>query len=202
VVVLPGTRSTIEDLAWLRARGLADAVVAHGRRGGVVLGICGGFQMLGRTVSDPVGAEGAAGAVVDGLRMLDVETVFAADKVLRLPTGSALGVPAAGYEIHHGRVRVGDAEDFLGGARSGAVFGTMWHGSLEGDALRRAWLAEAARLAGVGGFSPGSDSFPARRERQIDVLADAVEEHLDVDALLDLAAAGPPALPVVRGGLA
>jgi adenosylcobyric acid synthase len=122
--------------------------------------------------------------------------------VLRLPTGSALGVPASGYEIHHGRVRVGEAEQFLGGARSGAVFGTMWHGSLEGDALRRAWLREAAALTGVPGFAPGRDSFPARRERQIDQLADAVEEHLDVDGLLDLATSGAPALPVVRGGLA
>jgi adenosylcobyric acid synthase len=202
VVVLPGTRSTLEDLAWLRARGLADAVVAHAGRGGVVLGICGGFQMLGRSVSDPDGAEGRAGARAEGLGLLDVSTVFGADKVLRLPTGSALGVPAAGYEIHHGRVRVGAAEDFLGGARSGAVFGTMWHGSLEGDALRRAWLTEAATLTGVPGFAPGSDSFPARRERQIDQLADAVEEHLDVEGLLDLATSGPPVLPVVRGGLA
>jgi adenosylcobyric acid synthase len=202
VVVLPGTRSTIEDLAWLRRRGLGDAVVGHQRRGGVVLGICGGFQMLGRSVRDPVGVEGLPGAVATGLGLLDVTTEFAADKVLRLPTGSALGVPAAGYEIHHGRVSVGSADDFLGGARSGAVFGTMWHGTLEGDALRRAWLREAAALVGVPRFTPGTVSFTARRERQIDLLADAVEEHLDVDGLLALATSGAPPLSVVTGGLA
>jgi adenosylcobyric acid synthase len=202
VVVLPGTRATIEDLAWLRARGLAEAVVTHVQKGGTVLGICGGFQMLGRSVHDPQGVEGAPGARVDGLGLLDVCTEFAPDKVLRLPTGTALGVPASGYEIHHGRVTMGDAEPFLGGARSGSVFGTMWHGSLEGDDLRRAWLAEVAEAAGIDVFTPGEVSFAAQREAQIDALADAVEEHLDLDRVLDLAVDGAPALPVVGGGLA
>jgi adenosylcobyric acid synthase len=203
VVLLPGTRSTIEDLAWLRERGLADAVLAHAARGGPVLGICGGFQMLGRSVSDPAGVEGRPGASVEGLGLLDVRTEFAPDKVLRLPQGSALGVPASGYEIHHGRVTVGeDTEPFLGGARSGAVFGTMWHGSLEGDELRAAWLREVAGLVDVPGFRPGDVRFAAVREAQIDRLADAVEEHLDVEALLDLVASGAPALPAVAGGLA
>jgi adenosylcobyric acid synthase len=203
VVLLPGTRSTIEDLAWLRERGLADAVRAHAARGGVVLGICGGFQMLGRSVSDPSGVEGRPGAHVEGLGLLDVRTEFGPDKVLRLPGGQALGVHASGYEIHHGRVTVGEAaEPFLGGARSGAVFGTMWHGSLEGDDLRAAWLREVAGLVDVPGFEPGGLSFPALREAQIDRLADAVEEHLDVPAILDLVTSGAPPLPVVRGGLA
>ena len=196
VVVLPGTRSTVADLAWLRERGLADAVVAHARHGAVVLGICGGFQMLGRTVADPHGVEGRPGTEVDGLGLLDVRTEFAAEKVLRLPTGTALGVEAAGYEIHHGRVTVGDDEPFLGGARSGAVFGTMWHGSLEGDALRRAWLRE------VGAVPDDAVSFPRARDARIEALADAVEEHLDVDAVLDLVTLGVPSYPVVRGGLA
>jgi adenosylcobyric acid synthase len=202
VVVLPGTRSTIEDLAWLRARGLADEVVAHAERGGVVLGICGGFQMLGRTVSDPNGVEGAPGVTVEGLGLLDVRTEFEVEKVLRLPTGAALGVPASGYEIHHGRVVVGADEEFLGGARSGAVLGTMWHGSLEGDELRVAWLREVAALAGVSDFVPATESFAALREAQLERLADLLEEHLDVDALLDLALSGAPPMPVVRGGLA
>ena len=202
VVVLPGTRATIEDLAWLRARGLAEAVATHVQKGGAVLGICGGFQMLGRSVHDPQGVEGPPGARVDGLGLLDVCTEFAPDKVLRLPTGTALGVPASGYEIHHGRVTVGDAEPFLGGARSGSVFGTMWHGSLEGDELRRAWLAEVATGAGLTSFTPGTVSFAAQREAQIDALADAVEQHLDLDRVLDLAVDGAPALPVVGGGLA
>lgn len=191
LVVLPGTRATISDLAWLRSRGLDRAVVAHAGAGRPVLGICGGFQVLGRTVADPDGVEGAAGAVVDGLGLLDVRTDFGVEKVLRLPTGSALGAATTGYEIHHGRVTRGAAEEFLGGARSGGVFGTMWHGSLESDGFREAFLAEVARLRGVA-RTPSGASFPAARERRLDLLGDLVEEHLDVDALLDLAVSGPP----------
>ncbi len=201
VVVLPGTRATIADLDWMRRRGLADAVVDHARRGGVVLGICGGYQMLGRSVADPAGVEGAAGTEVDGLGLLPVRTVFSSDKVLRLPRGEGLGVPAGGYEIHHGRVEREGGEPFLDGTRQGSVFGTLWHGSLDGDAFRAAWLAEAARLRGHEGFAPGAVSFVAQRDARIDRLADAVEEHLDVDRLLDLALQGPPQVPVVTGGL-
>jgi adenosylcobyric acid synthase len=202
VVVLPGTRATLEDLAWLRARGLADAVATHVARGGAVLGICGGFQMLGTHISDPDGVEGTPGAQTDGLGLLDVRTEFCSEKVLRLPTGSALGVPASGYEIHHGQVVVDAGEAFLGGARSGSVFGTMWHGSLEGDDLRRAWLAEVAGRLDVP-FTAGPQGFAAVREARIDALADAMEEHLDLHAVLDLVASGAPVgRPVVRGGLA
>ena len=201
VVLIPGTRSTIEDLAWLRRRGLADAVHEHAGRGGVVLGICGGFQMLGRTIGDPDGVEGSRGARAEGLGLLDVRTEFGSDKVLRLPRGEALGVPASGYEIHHGRVQVGSGEPFLGGVRSGAVFGTMWHGSLEGDELRHAWLREVARLLGRPEVSPAAPGFAQARERRIDTLADAVEEHLDVDRLLQTAVSGVPELPVLASTL-
>jgi adenosylcobyric acid synthase len=158
--------------------------------------------MLGAEVRDPGGVEGRPGAVVAGLGLLDVRTEFTAEKVLRLPSGSALGVPASGYEIHHGRVTVGDADPFLGGARAGSVFGTMWHGSLEGDELRRAWLREVSGLVGVPTFEPGTVGFAAAREARIDALADAVEEHVDVAAVLDLVSSGAPPLPLVRGGLA
>ena len=186
LIVLPGTRATISDLAWLRARGLDVAIVDHARRGRPVLGICGGFQMLGRTVTDPHGVEGGPGVSVAGLELLDVRTEFAVDKVLRLPVGEALGAPASGYEIHHGRITVGSDEPFLGGARAGQVFGTMWHGSLEGDDLRRAFFGAAL------GLTPSSVSFPAARARRLDLLGDLVEEHLDVDALLSLAREGAP----------
>jgi adenosylcobyric acid synthase len=202
VVVLPGTRATLADLAWLRQTGLADAVAAHAARGGAVLGICGGFQMLGSTVADPDGVEGAAGASAAGLGLLDVATTFDEEKVLRLPRGAALGAEVTGYEIHHGRVAGGGDDAFPGGARRGAVFGTMWHGSLEGDAFRRAWLAEVAGLLGRDAFRPGEVSFPAAREARLETLADAVEAHIDVDAVLKLAENGPPAgLLPVRGGL-
>lgn len=202
VVVLPGSRATLADLAWLRDTGLADAVLAHAARGGVVLGICGGFQMLGARVTDPTGVEGEPGTSAPGLGLLDVTTTFDEDKVLRLPRGEALGVAVTGYEIHHGRVTVGEGEPFPGGVRRGAVFGTMWHGSLEGDPFRGAWLRELAGLLGRDGFRVGGVSFPAARETRLETLADAVEEHLDVDAVLRLVEDGPPdGLEPVRGGL-
>jgi adenosylcobyric acid synthase len=202
VIVLPGTRATIADLAWMRDQGLADAVRDHGARGGVVLGICGGFQMLGREVVDPDGVEGPAGTRVAGLGLLDAVTTFRHDKVLGTPAGNGLGTPVSGYEIHHGRVDVGSGESFPGGSRSGAVFGTMWHGCLEGDAFRRAWLALAAELAGVAGFSADGPSFADARQARIEALADAVEHHLDLDRIVQLVEHGPPPdLPVVRGGL-
>ncbi|WP_454561264.1 cobyric acid synthase [Mycobacterium haemophilum] len=198
LIVLPGTRATVADLAWLRARGIDRAVLAHAAAGKPLLGICGGFQMLGRVIRDPCGIEGPVGsaAEVDGMGLLDVETTFAAEKVLRLPRGQGLGVPASGYEIHHGRITRGDgAEEFLGGARNGQVFGTMWHGSLESDALRAAFLRETLGLASSG------VRFPAARERRLDLLGDLVERHLNVDALLNLARHGcPPALPFLLPG--
>ena len=201
VIVLPGTRATISDLAWLRSRGLDQVVLQHAAAGLPVMGICGGFQMLGRTVSDPDGVEGEAGASVDGLGLLDVTTTFRADKVLRLPTGSALGADVAGYEIHHGRITQGQDEPFLGGARSANVFGTMWHGSLESDGFRKAFLAEAASLSGQA-YEPSEVSFAASRERRLDLLGDLVERHLDVDALLTIATDGAPAVPLLPPGAA
>lgn len=203
LVVLPGTRATIADLAWLRERGLDRAIHAHAAAGRPVLGICGGFQMLGRCVSDPAGVEGAAGAEVEGLGLLDVRTDFVEDKVLRLPRGTALGAATSGYEIHHGVVTRGaSAEEFLGGARAGHVFGTMWHGSLEGDSFRAALLTEVARLTGHV-WEPSGVSFAAARERRLELLADLVEQHLDVAAIADLATRGAPRdLPLLPPGSA
>jgi adenosylcobyric acid synthase len=202
VVVLPGSRATISDLAWLREQGLAEAVREHAERGGVVLGICGGFQMLGREIADPDGVEGPAGTRVRGLGLLETATIFGPEKVLGIPVGSAFGAPVSGYEIHHGRVRIDAGDDFPGGTRSGATFGTMWHGCLEGDAFRSAWLRLASGLAGRSGLETGAVSFAAAREGRIDAIADAVEEHLDLEAVLRLVEhGGPPDLPPVRGGL-
>ncbi|MFT4010567.1 MAG: cobyric acid synthase [Nocardioidaceae bacterium] len=194
LVVLPGTRSTISDLAWLRARGLDDAIRDHVRRGKPLLGICGGFQMLGHAIADPAGVEGAVGVEVEGLGLLDVRTDFVAEKTLRLPHGEALGAPARGYEIHHGRITRGAGEEFLGGVRSANVLGTMWHGSLEGDELRGALLAETF------GRAPSKVSFAEAREARLDRLADMVEGHLDLDALLELARTGVRGVPVLPPG--
>ncbi|EFQ82217.1 cobyric acid synthase CobQ [Aeromicrobium marinum DSM 15272] len=193
LVVLPGTRATIDDLAWLRSRGLDRAIVRHAAAGRSVLGICGGMQMLGRSIADPHGVEGEPGARVEGLGLLDVTTEFTVDKVLRLH--------GPGYEIHHGRVTRGPGtEDHPGGARAGAVAGTMWHGCLEDDTARRDLLTEAARAAGID-LAPATASFEQHREARLDLLADLAEEHLDVDALLDLATTGAPAgLPRIAPG--
>lgn len=183
LVVLPGTRSTIADLAWLRSRGLDRAVLAHAAQGRPVLGICGGFQMLGRVVRDRDGIEGPP-TEVDGLGLLDAATDFAAEKTLRLPRGFWRDAPATGYEIHHGRITTGGgAEEFLGGTRAGNVYGTMWHGALEGDALRALFLQETLGVQSAA-------SFGAARESRLDLLGDLMERHLDVDALLDLAREG------------
>ncbi|WP_279633200.1 cobyric acid synthase [Nocardioides euryhalodurans] len=202
VVVLPGTRATIADLGWLREHGLADAVRAHAARGGPVLGICGGFQMLGREIEDPDGVEGPPGTRVAGLGLLEATTTFGSDKVLATRSGTALDAPVTGYEIHHGRVAVAAGDELPGGVRSGPVLGTMWHGCLEGDAFRWAWLRETAQACGRDGLRFGTVSFTAAREARLDTIADALEEHLDLDAVLALVSDGAPAgLRPVTGGL-
>jgi adenosylcobyric acid synthase len=192
LVVLPGTRATLADLAWLRERGLDETIAKHVRNGGPVLGICGGAQMLGRRIVDAEGVEGDAGADVPGLGLLDARTTFRADKVLRQSSGTALGHPVTGYEIHHGVFEVGDAEAFPGGGSVEGVFATMWHGSLESDGFRQAFLSEVAARVGRT-RRPSGVVFAERREARLELLGDLVEEHLDVDALLDLARSGPPA---------
>ncbi|QRX91608.1 cobyric acid synthase [Streptomyces noursei] len=190
LVVLPGTRGTVRALAWLRERGLADAVVRRAAEGRPVLGICGGFQMLGERIEDEV--ESRAGTV-DGLGLLPVRVRFAVEKTLARPSGEALGEPVEGYEIHHGVAEVaGGDEEFLDGCRAGAVWGTHWHGSLESDGFRRAFLREVARAAGRR-FVPAPDTrFGALREEQLDRLGDLIEEHADTKALLRLIEEGVP----------
>ena len=199
LVVLPGTRATVADLAWLRETGLAEAVGRHAAAGRPVLGVCGGHQMLARTITDDV--ESGAGTV-PGLGLLPTDVRFAREKTLGRPLGTALGHPVRGYEIHHGVVAVDDsAEPFLDGARAGSVFGTTWHGALENDAFRRAFLAEVAGLAGRRFLAAPDTDFAAVRETRLDRLGDLVAEHADTDALWRLIEAGPPAgLPLLPPG--
>ncbi|AJT67908.3 Cobyric acid synthase [Streptomyces lydicus] len=199
LVVLPGTRGTVRALAWLRERGLADAIARRAAEGRPVLGICGGFQMLGERIEDEV--ESKAGTV-GGLGLLPVRVRFAVEKTLARPVGEALGEPVEGYEIHHGVAEVaGGEEAFLDGCRVGSVWGTHWHGSLESDAFRRAFLRRVAADAGRA-FVPAPDtSFGALREEQLDRLGDLIEEHADTDALLRLIEKGvPEGLPFVPPG--
>ncbi len=209
LVILPGTKATVADLAWLRACGLDRALARRAAAGLPVLGICGGYQMLGTVIHDQI--ESRAGTV-PGLGLLPVETRFAAVKTLRLTSGYAGHLPVAGYEIHHGTVEVvggrpwftsrpGEEAAELDGCQAGAVSGTLWHGIFENDAFRRSYLAETARIAGSD-FVPAADTcFAAARQAQFDQLADAVDSNLDTAALLRLIESGPTRdLPVLRSG--
>jgi adenosylcobyric acid synthase len=201
LVIVPGTRGTVGALRWLRERGLAAAIARRAAEGRPVLGICGGFQALGEHIEDRDGVESRAGAV-DGLGLLPVRVRFAREKTLARPAGRALGEHVDGYEIHHGVADVLGGEPFLDGCRVGAVWGTHWHGSLESDGFRRAFLRAVAAAAGRR-FVPAPDTaFAALREEQLDRLGDLIEEHADTDALWRLIESGPPPeLPFVPPGV-
>ncbi|GHJ29260.1 cobyric acid synthase [Streptomyces hygroscopicus subsp. sporocinereus] len=201
LVVLPGTRGTVRALEWLRARGLAGAIARRAAEGRPVLGICGGFQALGERIEDEV--ESKAGTVA-GLGLLPVRVRFAVEKTLARPVGEALGERVEGYEIHHGVAELldGAGEPFLDGCRVGSVWGTHWHGSLESDGFRRAFLRRVADAAGRA-FVPAPDTrFGELREEQLDRLGDLIEEHADTAALLRLIEDGVPQdLPFVPPGV-
>ena len=198
LVVIPGTKATVADLDWLRARRLDRAVA--GLAGSLVLGVCGGYQMLGLSLVDDV--ESGRGAV-PGLGWLDVHTVFGPGKVTRQRRGTAMGQRVSGYQIHHGRVRPGGGappwvhlDDAYGREEEGAVeahgarvLGTTLHGLFEEDGLRAVFLTEVARRRAKT-FVPAGVSFRASREAQLDRLADALETHLDLAAVEDLIALG------------
>jgi adenosylcobyric acid synthase len=199
LVVVPGTRGTVRALEWLRERGLADALARRAAQSRPVLGICGGFQVLGEHIEDEV--ESRAGHVA-GLGLLPVRVRFAREKTLARPSGRALGEPVEGYEIHHGVADVhGGDEPFLDGCRLGTTWGTHWHGALESDGFRRAFLREVAAAAGRR-FVPAPDtSFAALREEQLDRLGDLIEQHADTDALWRLIESGAPqGLPFIPPG--
>jgi adenosylcobyric acid synthase len=190
LVIIPGSKSTRGDLAFLRAQGWDIDLFAHHRRGGHVLGLCGGYQMLGRGVADPDGIEGAAGET-PGLGLLDVTTVMTAQKSLTRVEAvhAASGERVSAYEIHIGQ---SDGPDrarpfaFVDGAPEGAiagdglVHGTYLHGLFTSDRFRRAYLH---RL----GITGSDQSYSARVDQTLDALANHIEAHLDVEGLLALA---------------
>ena len=204
LVVLPGTRSTVDDLRWLRASGLAaalDGVRTTTRRPPVILGICGGFQMMGERIDDPHSVE-CTERGASGLGWLPVHTVFAADKVTRLTTATTAGPeprPVAGYEIRHGRLHpapscvpwFADGPQDVVSARdgSGAILGTTLHGIFEGDAFR-SWFLDRVAAHRERTWRPSGLAYATAREGQIDRIADACEEHLDLDQLWRLIEAG------------
>jgi adenosylcobyric acid synthase len=194
LIVLPGSKATIADLAAIREQGWDIDIRAHHRRGGLLLGICGGYQMLGRSIADPLGIEGPAGEVA-GLGLLDVDTRLARSKVLRAVAGTALGAPVTGYEMHMGLTTGADtARPFASladGASDGAiradgsVIGTYLHGFLGTAEIRRALLER------IGVASAGGDQA-ATVDAALDDIAEALERHLDLDAMLSLARTSAP----------
>jgi len=195
LIILPGSKSTLADLAVLRREGWDIDILAHCRQGGHIIGLCGGYQMLGRDIADPDGSEGPPGAA-RGLGLLDIETVLGGDKRLVETGGSeiASGMPVRGYEMHLGITSGAglarpmlDLGDITDGAVSpdGRVAGCYLHGLFASDRFRRAFLA---RL----GVEGGTIEYDATIETVLDRLADHLEQHLDLDALL--AAARPPRL--------
>ncbi|WP_394622219.1 cobyric acid synthase [Lentzea sp. JNUCC 0626] len=197
LVVLPGSKATVDDLAWLRETGLAQAIQ---RFDGPILGICGGFQMLAKRIEDDVESKQGSTA---GLGLLDVDIRFNSKKTLATPEGEAWGEPVTGYEIHHGQVVRSTERPVIGdeGAQTDRIVGTHWHGLLENDAFRRKFVGWAAAVAGRD-FEPAPDvSFQAAREAQLDLLGDLVADHLDTKAVIDLLERGAPAgLPFVPPG--
>ncbi len=196
LVILPGSKSTIADLAHFRAQGWDIDLAAHIRRGGHVLGICGGYQMLGQTIADPDGIEGPARSVA-GLGHLDVATVMQPHKRLALSQAvyRATGDKVSGYEIHMGDTTGPDcARAWLSldgrgeGAASpnGRIMGCYLHGLFSADAFRSAFFAQLGKPVAAYGYD-------AQLEKTLDALADHLEQHLDIDALLTLA--GPVISP-------
>jgi adenosylcobyric acid synthase len=189
-MVLPGSKATIADLNALRAAGFDIDIAAHHRRGGMILGLCGGYQMLGRSVADPDGIEGSPGTV-DGLGLLDVTTTLSEKKRLEPVRGTSNdGAPFFGYEMHMGVTEGPDRArpfaHFAEGTREGAVsadgrvIGTYIHGLFADDGQRAAWL---------GRFAAGGTNviYEALVEETLDALAAHLETHLDIDRLVKLA---------------
>jgi adenosylcobyric acid synthase len=186
LILLPGSKATIADLKALRREGWDVDILAHARRGGKVLGLCGGYQMLGRTVADPLGVEGPPETVA-GLGLLEVSTALGGDKTLERVSGRSLenGAPFTGYEIHMGRTFgpvppwLAFADGRTDGASAGEVRGCYVHGLFDDDAQRGALLDWI-------GAAPSGLNHAAQIEATLDALADHLERHARVEALLAL----------------
>jgi len=189
LIIIPGSKSTMGDLAFLRAQGWHIDIEAHVRRGGHVLGLCGGYQMLGLAIEDPLGLDGLPGST-DGLGLLSVTTRMQPEKFAKPVTGRhcETGASVTGYEIHLGQTEGPDCaapmlmiEERPDGAisRDGKIQGTYLHGLFTSDDFRRAWLAR---------FGVASElAYEARVESALDALADHLEQHADIDQLLKIA---------------
>ncbi|WP_089130398.1 cobyric acid synthase CobQ [Tolypothrix sp. NIES-4075] len=199
-VILPGTKTTIPDLLLLQKSGMAEAIQHYAASGGTVLGICGGYQMLGQMIADPEGIEGQAGRY-QGLNLLPIKTVITGQKIARQRQVSSnfpqMGLPVNGFEIHQGRSRIEmpgtDSKAFqplfddinLGLVDScQSVWGTYLHGIFDNGPWRRAWLNRLRQQRGLKSLPTGVANYREERENILDSLATEIERHLDLTPFL------------------
>lgn len=208
-VILPGTKTTIADLLVLQKTGMAAAIQEYAAAGGTVLGICGGFQMLGKMLADPEGIEGQEGRY-QGLSLLPLKTVIAGNKVARQRIVTSnypqVGLPVSGYEIHQGRSRLVESEE--GNTQSSckplfddpglgivdinqSVWGSYLHGLFDNGPWRRSWLNYLRQQRGLPSLPTGVANYREQREAMLNLLADTVEEHLDLSPFLPSQKAKP-----------
>ncbi|AFY90910.1 MULTISPECIES: cobyric acid synthase CobQ [Chroococcidiopsis] len=200
-VILPGTKTTIADLLVLHKTGMAKSIQNYAAAGGTVLGICGGFQILGQQLADPEGLEGEAGRY-PGLGLLPIRTAITMHKVARqrqvISNFPQSGLPVSGYEIHQGRSRLvelppAQANDYqplfddtgLGMVDSSqSIWGTYLHGIFDNGPWRRAWLNRLRQQRGLKSLPTGISNYREQREAMLDSLAGMVETHLDLSSVL------------------
>jgi adenosylcobyric acid synthase len=201
-VILPGTKTTIADLLVLQKSGMAEEIQNYAAAGGTVLGICGGFQMLGKIIADPEGVEGQEGRY-QGLDLLPLKTVITGNKVARQRSVASnypqVGLPVAGYEIHQGRSRLIESEE--GEQQSSykplfddsglglvdvsqSIWGSYLHGLFDNGPWRRAWLNHLRQQRGLPSLPTGVPNYREQREAVLNSLADIVEAHLDLNPVL------------------
>jgi adenosylcobyric acid synthase len=193
-VIIPGSKTTIADLVALHKSGMAEQIQNYVAAGGTVMGVCGGYQMMGRVVADPEGVEGQEGRF-PGLKLLPMKTVIAGQKVARQRNVTSFypqdNLPVSGYEIHQGRTRPIEEETNttkplfddpnLGVVdQDQAVWGTYLHGIFDNGPWRRAWLNRLRQQRGLHSLPTGIANYREQREQMIDRLADAIEPHLDL----------------------
>ena len=204
MILLPGTKSTIADLLWLRQSGLEAAICQQTARGCILFGICGGYQMLGSTIRDPEGVEAAGVTEIQGMGLLDMDTVFAGEKVQRQVSGTFGEIPGAlhgltglsytGYEIHMGETTYEpEADNFskiqrgtrpvVDGAQCGSCYGTYVHGVFDREEVSRTLVTALLESKGLSAHDVQTFDAETYKQQQYDLLADAVREALDMDAI-------------------
>jgi adenosylcobyric acid synthase len=202
-VILPGTKTTIADLMVLQRTGMAEEIQSYAAAGGTVLGICGGFQLMGEYLADPEGIEGQEGRY-PGLGLLPIRTVISSHKVARqrLVTSEYpyMGLPVSGYELHQGRTQVvppspsdpatTSYENLFDDKGLGlvdtsqSVWGVYLHGLFDNGPWRRSWLNHLRQQRGLGSLPTGINNYREQREIMLDLLADSVDAYLDLSPLL------------------